>query len=180
MNDIWAKIKASIQDAARKWWYRQTSTIDERVDGTLGKVGVDYETAEEKRLKQEEARARAEREAAANAAAVGERKEVFTWKVESENDGNAVVIFPSRFRKAGSPKIPGDETAEKQFISVRIEGSEHDESSPAGWSYANGNRWHARWRRPGSEYGKGFRIEMVMVGGEVEMWKINDGAKRIG
>ena len=87
----------------------------------------------------------------------------FLWKPSSESDGKLVVLFPSAIRI---------ETVE----SITINGL--DKPYRVTQDGANGDRIHARFRRPGSTYGKKAEVKLTTKSGKDYTWIIPDGKNR--
>ena len=111
----------------------------------------------------------------------------FLWKPESDSDGNAVILFPwkYRYRESGT-------SSEWAIDRIYIRGGDRDEDEPrviyhpkkidrvTGQiiSWTNGNRCHARMNAPGKKYGKDFDVVLVTDDGEKHTWRIGKGKKR--
>jgi len=110
----------------------------------------------------------------------------FTWKVESESDGNVCVITPCKYRWRGTDSEKGKQGAvivNKLFV----RGGDKDghvfksyQPRKDGQTGVNGNRIHHRGKAPGKAFGKDFDVVAQLAEGGEEMWDIRDGAKRIG
>ncbi|MBM4143349.1 MAG: hypothetical protein FJ225_07140 [Lentisphaerae bacterium] len=92
----------------------------------------------------------------------------FLWKPESENDGNAVTLFPAKYRL-------------NDIAEVYIKGGDRDGDKPRSiyWPDGrNGNRVHARWSAEGEDFGEDFDVVLVLDSGDTVSWTIDDGAER--
>ena len=105
----------------------------------------------------------------------------FLWKPVSDNDGNAVIVFPCEYR-LDSDNDPWRTAPNARVIeSITIEGGDRDGDKPrtSYWPEGrNGNRIHSRMSEKGEDYGKGFDVVVTVKGGETKRWRIKDGAKR--
>ena len=88
----------------------------------------------------------------------------FLWKPVSESDGNLVILFPSQYRLDNVARIVVADGKEKP---TRI-----DQSG------ANGDRIHARIRKPGAFFGKNVTVALHLKNGAVVTWKVPNGADR--
>jgi len=94
----------------------------------------------------------------------------FLWKPVSESDGNAVALFPAKYRM-------------ERIFRVYIEGGSRDGETPllVYWPDGhNGNRVHARWAAGGGAFGEDFNVVMVLVTGRKMKWNVHDGDNRQG
>ncbi|MBM4143350.1 MAG: hypothetical protein FJ225_07145 [Lentisphaerae bacterium] len=94
--------------------------------------------------------------------------DIFLWKPVSESNGNAVNLFPAKYRL-------------DRIDSVYIDGGSRDGETPRSiyWPDGhNGNRVHVRWAAPGSAYGDDFRVVLVLVTGRQVSWLVRDGGNR--
>ena len=84
--------------------------------------------------------------------------EGFLWKPESDSNGNLVVLFPKNFTE--------------KFQSVSVNGE-----LGVFAAFANGNRQHWRFSKPGSNYEATAMVKAISMGGECE-WVIPNPAER--
>jgi len=94
--------------------------------------------------------------------------DAFLWKPISESDGNAVALFPAKYRA-------------DRIVRVFIQGGARNGEVPLRvyWPDGhNGNRVHARWASAGSAYGKEFKVAAVLATGRHIKWLVRDGKNR--
>lgn len=87
----------------------------------------------------------------------------FLWKPVSESNSRLVVLFPSQIRLESVQSI----TINGQFRPSR--------TSQDG---ANGDRIHARFDKPGKDYGNNAEVKLTTKSGQEFTWKIPKGANR--
>jgi hypothetical protein len=86
----------------------------------------------------------------------------FLWKSEADSDGNLVVLFPSEY--------------DVQFDSVRAVSTQAGEEDEGVFSaFANGDRQHWRFSKPGSSY---TGLLYVQNGDEECTWVVSDPSTR--
>ena len=139
----------------------------------------EYETEQraEKERKAQEAQAKAEaaqkaadeaaKEAAANPPASSSTSGGYVWKPVSESNSKLVVLFPHKYK--GKIKSSDIRNADGQILEVgKFSGDVH-----------NGNRPHYRYSKSGSKYGKNLKSVATLKNGELVVYKIPNGGKRV-
>lgn len=91
----------------------------------------------------------------------------FLWKPTSENDHKLCLLFPNSFRKENVQKIEvitanGTETPHTVFQRE-----------------VNGDRIHASFDKPGSQYPAPATVKMTMKDGSARTWQVNDTSNRM-
>lgn len=87
----------------------------------------------------------------------------FLWKPVSESNGRLVVLFPSQIRI---------ETVQSITINDRFKPSNTSQNG------ANGDRIHARFDKPGKDYGNQAVVKIVTKSGQEFTWTIPRGKDR--
>lgn len=87
----------------------------------------------------------------------------FLWKPTSESNGKLVVLFPSGIRI-------------EDVASVTVNGKFKPDSVQQ--TGANGDRIHARFNKPGKEFGKNIEVKVTTQNGKEFIWKVPDGDDR--
>jgi len=95
----------------------------------------------------------------------------FLWKPISESNGNLVVLLPTWFRG----------TIEKFELhrSDAFDSTSLIERGRFAGDTMNGDRVHYRFNRPGSGYGRNIRCVAFALDGNIYVWNIPDGSRRV-
>jgi hypothetical protein len=160
------------------WWDRQTSTVEDWVDGLVGETdeGDPVPPALDSSLPVP---------TPSDTISPKEGSMTFLWKPVS-NDGNAVTLFPWRYRwkEAGTDPayaiervfIRGGSRDGEEPLKIYHPKKLNDDGSVKDWT--NGNRCHARWAKPGKKYGEDFQVVLGTEDGKSHEWNIQDGGDR--
>lgn len=177
-------IRRNLADALKKWWFdwvwKQQSTIEERIQKRLARIGIDYEPGKAPEAEE------GETVTPDPASQTIGGSDAYLWKPIGDGGKPGVFLTPCKYRWHGSDTEKGKPDA---IIMTRLflRGSKHDETFSSyqpvdkqGRTGVNGNRIHHRLDRKGEEYGDDFDVVAALADGGEKTWHIDKGAKRQG